>query len=399
MKTCCLCHRNLRETQDSVRLYSYPFVIEGRGYAHWLCFRLRIAAMRCFQDELERNTKYIPNNVPIFGMPANSVKKQVVDEVADALEYTCGYCKKVVDQDEDMVSFNLGCKHKTVHLTCLSFVDFTRKEGCPYCYSDDVRKYRQNWASNTDVVTTATNDNNNDNANSKAKLSHSYIAKTGSAVSSSSGFSNSDAKLKVDHVAITGSIIRPLFMQGIDADIIKSEYTKNMKYMSEPTYPTPMRKLVLELNVDGNGKHVISGINAIVRPLITIYTVKDMINLGLTMPMLVYTRTEFLNFAANYMNTEKLSKDFVGMDFFINILLSGVTYKCFVLVTLRRNCNDLYLIDFNLNAYWAAGGSVIKLQDFMTEVTSNTFGGSRTDFMSLLPNFGATAESLNRFFD
>lgn len=398
MKTCCLCHRTMRETQDCVRLYSYPFVIEGRGYAHWLCFRIRIAAMRAFQDQLERNTKYIPNDVPLFGLGTETArghnyKNNQDSEVADAMEYKCGYCTRTIDQDEDMAVFNHRCKHKTVHLTCLSFVDFTRKEGCPYCYSDDVRRYRIDWADDTGGVSAP-------DTGAATRLNHSYITMTTNyAVDNGQRADPELAKLKGDHITITSSIIRSLLLQGTPAVVIKSEYDKNKAYMAEPIYPTAMRKLMLELNMDGLGRHVISGHNQFLPVYSKIYTVQDMIKMGLTVPMIVYNRNEFLMFSANYLSASKLTKDFLGPDFFISILLAGITVKWFVLEGIARSCDDLYLIDFNMNAFWAAGGVPLFLQGFMTAVAANTFKTGNTDFLSLLPNFGATQESIKFFFD
>ena len=124
-----------------------------------------------------------------------------------------------------------------------------------------------------------------------------------------------------------------------------------------------------------------------------------MIKMGLTVPMIVYNRNEFLMFSANYLSASKLTKDFLGPDFFISILLAGITVKWFVLEGIARSCDDLYLIDFNMNAFWAAGGVPLFLQGFMTAVAANTFKTGNTDFLSLLPNFGATQESIKFFFD
>jgi hypothetical protein len=371
-------------------MHDYPFVVKGSGAAHWMCFRIRTCQWRNFQVDLIHNSLFIPNE-------ALTVKCKDAEEISiGVIAGKCGYCKLEIDKGlDDYVNFNT-CEHKTVHLTCLNFFDYSRKTACPLCFTDELFAMNQ-WLL----------------AQSEDTSSHNYLSQSALApyeedvnsthVRNKTAIDALKAKhdKEGDHEVMTSSVVRPLFTRKVDFITIESEYKKHLKFMVEPTYPTPLRKLLFEMNSDSTGGHITGDGPPLMETLANqVYSLDALIHMGLTMHMVLYERKQLWHFCANYVRADLLTKRFVGANFFVNMMLAGVSCKVFVLQGLQKMFKDLQLIDFNVNAYWAAGGSPKKLEMFIAEVTAlSPAATNNIKFERILPNFGATSDAIACFYE
>jgi len=392
---CCVCYRSISANQDYIYMNQYPFVTGSKGHSHWICFITRVSQWRNFQDELNRDIKFIPNDKNTeFGKP-ESLLLPAVDIADTESKLKCGYCKQTdIDAVSDDHANFLLCEHKTVHFTCLNYFDFSRKLSCPLCPQTEKQAYAMwNLAHSSDEDLSRHSYISNNNAGNAVEDTSEYRRQKFIA-EKKQGQSQSG-----DHAILTSSVVGIMFLQHVDSITIESEYRSKLKFMIEPTYKTPLRKLLFEMNFDTNGKHNHGdGPPLLATYCDTFYTLDELVHMGLTLPMVLYEKRQHLKFCCNYLYAEKLHKSFLGPNAFVSMLLAGIPAKNFTVVGLKKAFIDLQLIDFNVNGYFAAGGSPQLLEKFIIDAAKNSPSSSTIQFERLLPNFGATTETINRFY-
>lgn len=284
--------------------------------------------------------------------------------------------------DDDDVCFFRLCGHKCVHLQCLALVDFWRKTGCPLCYTPEQDAVAVKRWQNATML--------------QSNMVMSYVSEavidpaTGGGGSVTGGTA---APVSLD--MMSNNTVKNFFDLGFAAATIKGAFDVKRPYMTEPSYPTPARQLMLETNfaaLSGSRehRHVREVSDCPMKYVGHRYTFRDLVYLGLNLPIILYGPHELaVHHILSYLDLDGATVRSITSlpgPLFVNLLLAGVPLSQFV--QCRLTFRQLLLMQFHAAAFVAAGGTKQDLKQMMAPVIA-TRG---LDLGHMLPQFGCTED-------
>lgn len=361
MTTCKLCYRLIKDAQDTATLHDYPTVGTGRVTVHYMCLRIRTCQAR---------------NVDPSAYSGRSVASAARDE-----QRTCAYCAAEIGVSDDFVEFKL-CAHTSVHLLCMMRFDFTRRAGCVFCYTEEKATAAINaW---------------HDDDDKKSMLIQSYIASASTAAATTTA---RDASAP-DGVMLHTDSVYGLYAQSMAPAVITAQYNSQKYRLKEPVHSTALRRVVHELNIDhGDARfsHIAPHGPDVYHTLILEhkYTVGDLVQTGLTLPIVLSNPNTTRTFVHHYFFDGALPKQFVGKHALLTLALAGMPLTYIFERARKSTIVDAQWLDFSIPVCLAAGVGIDAIRAFLDMVTRSMVDSPSIE--SVMPYFGATREIIFLF--
>ena len=353
---CCVCKRRVTAEQDFLYLHSYPLICRGSEHVHLVCFRIRVSQAKNLMLGLEQNIHYLAAPGNLKSLPTSE-------------QLTCGYCTREIDTGEDLVCYR-RCGHGHVHLKCASLVDFVRRGGCVYCYSeDDDRRALHAWEGTT---------GRRSGDNLVAAETHKRV----------------QSKDVVD--MFNNGAVKDVMLTQQPVDALVNAFRYKRPYIREPVYPTLMRQLNFQINfdetADKDDKRVPNerqkGALAL---MLGIYQIDDLIKMGLTFPIILYSADNVAILTKSLLYSDRVPVRTWPFSF-VSLLLAGLNLSYFY--NNKYGIKDLCMIDFHVAALVAAGGSVDSAERIFEDIITSA---PQMSLVSLLAQFGYTEDMKSIF--
>jgi hypothetical protein len=191
-----------------------------------------------------------------------------------------------------------------------------------------------------------------------------------------------------------------LFIGGAVKDILLSRqpcrrlvtaYKYKLPYLSEPAaYPTLMRQLCYEVNFVStsiNEQHVPATHQiGVVNLLKERYTINEMMMMGLTFPMILYSAEDTRIFTSSYLFDNNIPTRTWSCSL-VNLLLAGLDLNHFH--NKQYTDRDLRLLEFHVAAFLAAGGGASRIRTIVSNILLTT---PHSDLVKVLHQFGYVPE-------
>lgn len=363
MVCCGLCHRLISNEQDTATVYDYPTVGRGGCTVHYLCLRIRTCQ---------------GGNIDATKARGHGAYEHAASHVPAA----CGYCGVVIAAGQDCVEFKM-CEHTAVHLTCMMRFDFTRRMGCVFCYGE--------------AKAAAAMDAWHGDNSKKSVLIQSYIASAQPTAAAAPTVRKSAVS---DGVMLHTNSLYGLFVQKVAPGVINEQYASQKYRMNEPVHSAALRRIVHELNIDYSDplySHIPDQGPDIYTDLMLEhkYTVSDLVQVGLTLPIVLYNNNTARIFVQHYFFDHILPKAFIGKHGLLTLALAGIPLAHIFERSRGSTVADAQWLEFSIPVCLAAGVELHTIKRFLDGVTSHIDAKPSTE--SVMPYFGATREILALF--